>query len=147
MRLKELDREDQPLGQAVSDSTLDKLTLTNVAKGNFWALPVAGNASTICCGNLAYRNAGSAARSGSIDPCSSGCRKAEPTKNGCLTISLSWPTSIGAMGIVWWTGVADGALVQDELIEPVRAAQNDCAGSQFPRDTGRVAQHSMLTIN
>ena len=35
MRLKELEKENQRLRRAVSDLTLDKLILTDAAKGNF----------------------------------------------------------------------------------------------------------------
>ena len=35
MRLKELEKENQRLRRAVSDLTLDKLILTEAAKGNF----------------------------------------------------------------------------------------------------------------
>ena len=56
-RLKGLEKENQRLRRAVSDLTLDKLILTEAAKGNFRALRVAASASTVCGRSLAYRNA------------------------------------------------------------------------------------------
>ena len=44
-RLKELERENQQLRQAVSDLTLDKLILTEAARRNFLALRVVASAS------------------------------------------------------------------------------------------------------
>jgi putative transposase len=38
-RLKELEKENQRLRRAVSDLTLDKLILTEAAKGNVWSAP------------------------------------------------------------------------------------------------------------
>lgn len=75
-RLKELEKENQRLRRAVSDLTLDKLILTEAARGNFCALHVAGNASTTCGRSLAFPSAAPAARLGSIDPRSARCRRA-----------------------------------------------------------------------
>lgn len=44
-RLKALEVENARLRRAVSDLTLDKLILSEAARGNFQALPVAGPAS------------------------------------------------------------------------------------------------------
>ena len=44
-RLKELEKENQRLRRAESDLTLDKLILTEAARGNFRALRVVANAS------------------------------------------------------------------------------------------------------
>ena len=44
-RLKELEKENQRLRRAVSDLTLDKLLLTEAARGNFLALRVVASAS------------------------------------------------------------------------------------------------------
>ena len=79
-RLKEVEAENQRLRRAVSDLTLDKLILTEAAKGNFEALHVAASASTMCGRSLAYRNAAPAARSGSTGPRSARCHSAELTK-------------------------------------------------------------------
>ena len=38
-RLKELEKENQRLRRAVSDLTLDKLILTEAARGNVWTAP------------------------------------------------------------------------------------------------------------
>lgn len=59
-RLKELKKENQQLRRAVSDLTLDKLILTEAARGNFGALRVGANASIMCGRVLAYLNAGPA---------------------------------------------------------------------------------------
>ena len=80
-RLKELEKENQRLRRAVSDLTLDKLILTEAARGNFQALRVAGNASTMCGGSLAYRNAAPAARSGSTGPRNAKRPRVGPMKN------------------------------------------------------------------
>ena len=47
-RLKELEKENQRLRRAVSDLTLDKLILSEAARGNFCALRVVANASAMC---------------------------------------------------------------------------------------------------
>ena len=47
-RLKDLELENARLRRAVSDLTLDKLILTEAARGNFSAPPVAGPASPRC---------------------------------------------------------------------------------------------------
>ena len=44
-RLKELEKENQRLRRAVADLTLDKLLLTEAARGNFLALRVVASAS------------------------------------------------------------------------------------------------------
>ncbi len=65
-RLKELEVKNQRLRRAVSDLTLDKLILSEAARGNFCALPAAASASIMCGRPLAYRSAGPAAHSGRI---------------------------------------------------------------------------------
>ena len=77
-RLKELEKENQRLRRAVSDLTLDKLILTEAAKGNFQALPVAANASTMCGRSLSCLNAAPAEHLGSTDRPSARCRRAGP---------------------------------------------------------------------
>jgi len=67
-RLKELGTENQRLQRAVSDLTLEKLILTEAAKGNFGALRTAADASTTCGSRLAYRSAAPAALCPSTDP-------------------------------------------------------------------------------
>ena len=47
-RLKELEKENQRLRRVVSDLTLDKLILTEAARGNFQARRVVANVSTMC---------------------------------------------------------------------------------------------------
>ena len=56
-RLKELEKENQRLRRAVSDLTLDKLILTEAAKGNVRAVRVVVNASTVCGRNWACLSA------------------------------------------------------------------------------------------
>lgn len=80
-RLKELEKENQRLRRAASDLTLDKLILTEAAKGNFGALRVAASASTMCGRSLACRNAAPAALCVSTDPRSARCSKAGPMKS------------------------------------------------------------------
>lgn len=46
-RLKELETENQRLKRVVADLSLDKMILTEAARGNFQALPVAVDASII----------------------------------------------------------------------------------------------------
>ena len=57
-RLKELEAENTRLRRAVSDLTLDKMILAEATRGNFQALPAAGNASIMCGKPSAYRSAG-----------------------------------------------------------------------------------------
>ena len=52
-RLKELEKENQHLRRAVSDLTLDKLILTEAARGNYGALRVAAGVLTMCGRRLA----------------------------------------------------------------------------------------------
>jgi len=47
-RLNELEKENQRLRRAVSDLTLDKLILTEAARGNFRALRAVVSASIMC---------------------------------------------------------------------------------------------------
>lgn len=93
-RLKELESEascaigssampnNQRLRRAVSDLTLDKLILTEAAKGNYRALRVGGAASRACGRPSAYRSAGSAARSASTAPPSARSPAAAMTRSG-----------------------------------------------------------------
>ena len=46
--LKRLQKENDRLRRAVSDLTLEKLILSEAARGNFWAPHVVGPASTRC---------------------------------------------------------------------------------------------------
>ena len=100
-RLKELEKENQRLRRAVSDLTLDKLILTEAARGNFWALRAAANASTTRARSLAYPSAVPAVHLASTDPRNARSRKAAPTKSVLPTISSSWPTNMAAMDIAW----------------------------------------------
>jgi hypothetical protein len=52
-RLKDLETENARLRRAVSDLTLDKLILTEAAKGNFYAPRVAWPASIMSVGSFA----------------------------------------------------------------------------------------------
>ena len=81
-RLKELETENTRLRRAISDLTLDKMILTEAARGNFWALPAAVSASITCGRHLACLSAGPAALSGSIVPRSARLLAACQTKNG-----------------------------------------------------------------
>lgn len=65
-RLKELVMGNQRLRRAVSALTHEKMILVEVARGNFLALPAAGDALMMCGEPLAYRSAGSAAHWGSL---------------------------------------------------------------------------------
>ena len=60
-RLKELEKENQHLRRAISDLTLDKLILTEAARGNQRALRAADGASAMCGRRLAYLRAAPAA--------------------------------------------------------------------------------------
>ena len=64
-RLKELETENQRLRRAVSDLTLDKMILTEAARGNFCALRAGACALTMCGRRSAYPSAAPAAHSGS----------------------------------------------------------------------------------
>ncbi len=65
--LKELQTENQRLRRAVSDLTLDKMILTEAARGNFGALRVVTSASVMCGRRSACQSAAPAAHLGSID--------------------------------------------------------------------------------
>jgi transposase-like protein len=67
-RLKELEKENQRLRRAVSDLILNKLILTEAARGNFQALRVVASALTMCGRNSVYQNAAPAARLVSTGP-------------------------------------------------------------------------------
>ena len=65
-RLKELETENQRLKRVVADLSLDKMILTEAARGNFQALRLAV-CVLIMCGKLsAYLSAGSAVHSANI---------------------------------------------------------------------------------
>ena len=46
--LKRLQKETERLWKTLPDLALDKLTLTEAARGNFWASPAAGPESITC---------------------------------------------------------------------------------------------------
>jgi transposase-like protein len=81
-RLKELETGNQRLRRAVSDRTLDKLNLTEAARGNFSALRAAVSVLTMCGRPLAYLSVGSAAHGDSTDPLSARCAVASQMKSG-----------------------------------------------------------------
>ena len=93
-RLKELEKENARLRRAVSDLTLDKLILTEAARGNFYALRAAGSASTACGRRLAYRSAAPAARSASIARPSARFRKVGQMRTSSRRTSSSWRRSM-----------------------------------------------------
>ena len=80
-RLKELEKENQRLRLAVSDLTLDKLILSEAARGDFCALRVVAGASTMCGTSLSYPSAAPAALWVSIDPRSARFHEAVPMKS------------------------------------------------------------------
>ena len=80
-RLKELEKENQRLRRAVSDLTLDKLILTEAAKGHFRALRVVASALTMFGRNLACLNVGPVARLDSIGLRSARCCGAGSTSS------------------------------------------------------------------
>jgi putative transposase len=79
-RLKELEKENQRLRQAVSDLTLEKLILREAASGNFQAPPAAGAASSTSWRSWGSRNAARAGSSASTARHSASCRGAVRTK-------------------------------------------------------------------
>ena len=81
-RLKSLEAENQRLRRAVSDLTLDKMILTEAARGNFQALPAAVSALIMCGRPLAFPSAVPVALSGSIVRRSARFLVACRTKNG-----------------------------------------------------------------
>ncbi len=81
-RLRELETENQRLRRAVSNLTLDKLILTEAAKGNFCALRVAESASTMCGRNSACLSVVPAAPWVSIVRHTERFRKAGPMRSG-----------------------------------------------------------------
>ena len=74
-RLKELELENSRLRKAVSDLTLDKLILTEAAKGNFQAPRVGAPASSISEDNCMSPSAAPVRRSGSTARRSARCRR------------------------------------------------------------------------
>ena len=78
--LKRLQQENERLRRAVSDLTLDKLILTEAARGNFWAPLAAAGASTGCGKQLVCLSAALAAFSASIVQRNGVCRRAVPMK-------------------------------------------------------------------
>jgi putative transposase len=81
-RLKELETENQRLRRAVSDLTLDKMILTEAARGNFRALRAAASASIMCGRRSACPSAAPAAHSGSTDRHTAKFHSAPRTRNG-----------------------------------------------------------------
>ena len=81
-RLKELETENQRLKRVVADLSLDKMILTEAARGNFQALPVAVCALIMCGKPSAYLSAGFAAHSANIVRRSARCHVACLMKNG-----------------------------------------------------------------
>jgi transposase-like protein len=79
-RLKELEKENQRLRQAVSDLTLEKLILRDAASGNFQAPPAVVLASSTSWRSWGSRNAGRAGSSASTARHSGRCRGAVRTK-------------------------------------------------------------------
>jgi putative transposase len=87
-RLNELVTENQRLRRAVSDLTLEKMILTEAARGtagpserNFCALPAAVSALSMSGRPLAYLSAGSAAHSGNMVLRKAGCPAACQVKS------------------------------------------------------------------
>ena len=81
-RLKVLESENHRLRRAVSDLTLDKMILTEAARGNFQALHAVGGAPTVSGRPLAYRSAGPAGHSANIARHSAGSPAACLTSSG-----------------------------------------------------------------
>ena len=80
-RLKELEKGNRRFRRAVSDLTLDKLILTEAARGNFQALHVVANASIMCGGNLACPGVAPAAHWAGTGRHSARCHRARPVKS------------------------------------------------------------------
>ena len=86
-RLKELEKVNQRLRRAVSDLTLDKLILTEAARGNFWAFRVVASASIMYGSSWMCLSVVPAAPWGSTVRHKERFRKAVLMKSGWLTIS------------------------------------------------------------
>ncbi len=81
-RLKELEKENLRLRRAVSDLTLEKLILTEAARGNFLALRAAASAWSMCARHSASPNAGPAECLASTAPRSASHRWAGKMRRG-----------------------------------------------------------------
>jgi putative transposase len=79
-RLKDLEKENQRLRQAVSDLTLEKPVLREAASGNFRAPPAVVAASSSSWRSCTCRNGVRAGSSDSIARHSARCRGVAPTK-------------------------------------------------------------------
>ncbi|SPH18791.1 hypothetical protein DEA8626_02336 [Defluviimonas aquaemixtae] len=97
--LNRLQKENERLSKAVSDLTLDKMILTEAARGNFWAPPVVVPVSTLSAKNWVCRNVGLAGCCVSIARRSTSYRGAGPMKTGLLPTWSRWPASMAAMAI------------------------------------------------
>ena len=82
--LKRLQQENDRLRRAVSELTLDKLILSEAARGNYCALHVAVPALTMCEASSTSRSVELVVSWGSIGPRRDGCQLGVPTR------------------IVWW---------------------------------------------
>ena len=82
--LKRLQQDNDRLRRAVSDLTLDKLILTEAARGNFCAPLAAGPALIMFAASWVSPNAGPAGCCGNIARPNASCREAGPTKTGWL---------------------------------------------------------------
>ena len=81
-RLKALEAENQRLRGAVSDLTLDKMILSEAARGNFRGLRAAGDASTMRGRRMACPSAAPAAHWVSTDRRGARFRAAHRTRSG-----------------------------------------------------------------
>ena len=81
-RLKELETENARLKRVVADLSLDKLILSEAARGNFQALLVVVYASIMCGKLCAYQSVGFAAHWANIVQRSAKCPSACLMRNG-----------------------------------------------------------------
>jgi len=79
--LKRLQKESERLRRAISDLTLDKLSLTEASRGNQPAPHVVGNVSKEFATSWAYQNAGLVGCSNSIAQHSGMCQGSEKMKS------------------------------------------------------------------
>ena len=83
-RLKELEKENERLRRAVSDLTLDKLSLKEAARGNFRARLAVANASNGSAWRQASQNAGPVR-------CWAGIARRSAVRHGALRMKSGWP--------------------------------------------------------